>query len=187
MFLQTLTQAKIWDMSAFWALYDESYDRVYRYIFHRTLDTTVTEDIISEVFSKALKNIKKFRWESEGEYYAWIFQISYTTLIDFSRRVIGIDSLEEIEWEIWYEEGKGNVLDRKEKLKEVLQYMKTLTEKERTIITMRIWDDLSYEEIAKITQETEINIRKIVSRTLTKITSNVWALSIILLFITYVW
>lgn len=184
---QTLAQAKIWDMSAFGVLYDESYDRVYRYIFHRTLDTTVTEDIISEVFIKALKNIKKFRGMTEGEYYAWIFQISYTTLIDFSRKKIWIDSLEEIEWELWYEENKDDVLDRKEKLKEVLKYMKTLTEKERTIITMRIWDDLSYEEIAWITQETEINIRKIVSRTLTRIISNVSALSIIFLFITYVW
>ncbi len=184
---KTLAQAKIWDMSSFGALYDDSYNRVYRYIFHRTLDTTLTEDIISEVFTKALKNIKKFRWETEGEYYAWIFQISYTTLIDFSRKEIGIDSLEEIEWELWYEEEKDDALDRKEKLQEVLKYMKTLTEKERTIITMRIWDDLSYEEIAKIAQETEINIRKIVSRTLTKITSNISALSIILLFIAYVW
>ncbi len=182
-----LEQVKIWDMSAFGALYDESYDRVYRYIFHRTLDTTLTEDIISEVFTKSLKSIKKFRWTTEGEYYAWIFQIAYTTIIDSSRNEIGIDSLEEIEWEPRYEEEKGKNLDRKDKLAEVLEYMKTLTEKERTIITMRIWDDLSYEEIATITKESEINIRKILSRSLIKITSNISALSIILFLIQHVW
>ena len=183
----TLEQAKTWDMSAFAALYDGSYDRVYRYVFYRTLDTTRTEDIISEVFAKALKYIKKFRGTTEGQYYSWIFQIAYTTIIDSSSQEIGIDSLEEIEWEARYDEDAGKNLDLKDKLKEVLEYMKTLSEKERTILTMRIWDDLSYEEIALITKESEINIRKIVSRTLTKITSNISALSILLLIGNHVW
>ena len=183
----TIEQAKTWDMSAFGTLYDNSYDRVYRYIFHRTLDTTLTEDIISEVFMKALKHIKKFRWESEGEYYAWIFQIAYTTIIDTSRKDIGIDSLEEITWEPRYDEEKNKNIDIKDKLIEVIEYMKTLSQKERTIVTMRIWDDLSYEEIALITKESEINIRKIISRTLTKITSNISVLSLLLLIGNHVW
>jgi RNA polymerase sigma-70 factor (ECF subfamily) len=183
---QTLAQAKIWDMSAFGVLYDESYDRVYRYIFHRTLDTTVTEDIMSEVFTKALKNIKKFRGETEGEYYAWMFQISYTTLIDFSRKEIWIDSLEEIEWEIGYEEEKGKTLDMKEKLAEILEYMKTFTEKERAIITMKIWDDLSYEQISTITWEKEPTIRKILSRALSKIAANITLFNFLIFIIHYV-
>jgi RNA polymerase sigma factor (sigma-70 family) len=65
--------------------------------------------------------------------------------------------------------------------------MKILTEKERAIVTMRIWDDLSFEEIAKITGESESNIRKILSRTLMKITSNITALSILLFLLHHAW
>jgi DNA-directed RNA polymerase specialized sigma24 family protein len=67
-----------------------------------------------------------------------------------------------------------------------MEYMKTLTEKERTIVTMRIWDDLSFEEITRITGESESNIRKILSRTLMKITSNITTLSILLFFLHHV-
>jgi RNA polymerase sigma-70 factor, ECF subfamily len=187
MLTHTLEKAKIWDMSAFSALYDASYDRVYRYIFHRTLDTIKTEDIISEVYMKAMKHIRKFRGGTEGEYYAWIFQIAYTTIIDSSREDIGVDSLEEISWEPGYDTHAGQKLDQKEKLAEVVEYLKTLSEKERTIITMKIWDDLSYEEIATITGESLPNLRKIVSRTLLKITSNISLLTLILFFFSYVW
>jgi DNA-directed RNA polymerase specialized sigma24 family protein len=38
---------------------------------------------------------------------------------------------------------------------------------------MRIWDELSYEEIAAITGESVANAKQIVSRSLTKIAANV--------------
>lgn len=65
MFSTSLQKAKSGDITAFGDLYEISYDRVYRFLFHRTLDTTFTEDIISDVYAKALKNMTKFRGESE--------------------------------------------------------------------------------------------------------------------------
>jgi DNA-directed RNA polymerase specialized sigma24 family protein len=65
--------------------------------------------------------------------------------------------------------------------------MKTLSEKERNILTMRIWDDLSYAEISLITGDSEANIRKITSRTLAKIASNVSALSLIIFLLSHVY
>ena len=182
---ESIIHAKTWDTSAFGRLYDASYDRVYRYIFHRVLDTLHTEDIVSEVYHKALKNIKKLRGNTEGEYFSWIFQIAYTTIIDHSRRTVDIDSIEEIAWE-WSHEDSAQI-DEKDKLREILEYMKYFSEKERSILTMRIWDDLSYEEISAITGESPSTIRKIVSRTLMKITANVSALSLLILLSLHVW
>lgn len=185
MLVDTLAQAKTWDTKAFGALYDASYDRVYRYIFHRTLDTIQTEDIISEVYEKVMRSMTKFRGSTEWEYYSWIYHICYTTIIDYSRADIWVDSLEDISWEPYYD--ASDDIDARDKLVEVLEYMKTLSEKERTILTMRIWDDLSYAEISLITGESEANIRKIVSRTLAKIASNVSALSLIIFLLSHVY
>ncbi len=182
MLLDTLEKAKTWDIKAFGHLYDISYDRVYRYIFHRTLDTIRTEDIVSEVYAKCLKGIKKFRGTTEGEYYSWIYHICYTTIIDDMRGDIWVDSLEDITWEPAYSDYQG--IDARDKLAEVIEYMKTLSEKERSILTMRIWDDLSYAEIAAITLESESSLRKIISRTLIKISSNVSPLGL-LIFLTF--
>ena len=64
-------------------------------------------------------------------------------------------------------------MDNKSKLEEVLTYMGTLSDKEQTILRLRIWDELSYQEIADITGESVSNAKKIVSRSLAKISSNV--------------
>jgi RNA polymerase sigma factor (sigma-70 family) len=151
------------------------------------LDTIQTEDIISEVYHKALKNVKKFRWSTEGEVHSWIFQIAYTTIIDHARHEHEIESLEEITWEPSIVEEKWSTLDAKDKLSEVISYLETLTEKERSIVTMRIWDDMDYSEIAKVTGESESNLRKICSRTLAKIAANVSPLAFVSFILHHVW
>jgi RNA polymerase sigma-70 factor, ECF subfamily len=183
----TIDRAKKWESDAFATLYDGTYDRIYRYIFHRVLDTIHTEDILSHVYEKALKNITKFRWTTENELYSWLYQIAYTTIVDFSRKSHDVESLDELIWEPRYEEDKWKLFDHREKLDEVLSYLKTLSEKERNIITMRIWDDMEYSEIAKITGESESNLRKILSRTIAKIAANVSPLAFISLILIHVW
>ena len=49
------------DKDALGILYDASYDQVYRMLFHRTLDTAFTEDLISDVYMKVMKGIRKFQ------------------------------------------------------------------------------------------------------------------------------
>lgn len=63
--------------------------------------------------------------------------------------------------------------------------MDTLNERERIILTYRIWDDMSYTEISAITGESVDNCKKIVSRTLEKIGSNVTPLTLLTLLISY--
>jgi DNA-directed RNA polymerase specialized sigma24 family protein len=58
---ESLISLRNGDTNAFSDLYDTSFDRVYRMIYHRTLDTPLTEDIVSTVFMKAFRTIDKFR------------------------------------------------------------------------------------------------------------------------------
>lgn len=67
-----------------------------------------------------------------------------------------------------------------------MNFLGTLSEKERTILTMRIWDDLSYAEISEITGESVANAKKIVSRTMAKIAANITYIFIFSLFLSYV-
>lgn len=64
--------------------------------------------------------------------------------------------------------------------------MDTFSERDRLIVTMRIWEELSYEEISVITGESVSNAKKIVSRSLAKITANISELSIITLVVSHV-
>lgn len=74
-------------------------------------------------------------------------------------------------------------IDNKDKLQEVVTFMETLSERDRQILTMRIWDELSYEEISEITGQSIANVKQIVSRSLAKISANVEYLIILFLVI----
>jgi len=78
-------------------------------------------------------------------------------------------------------------IDNRDKLHEVLDYMDTnLSERDKNIIMMRIWDDMSYEDISRITGESVSNSKKIVSRTLEKISANVSAFCLLALVLQHV-
>lgn len=173
MLLQALISIRSGDISSFPVLYDASYDIVYRFLYHRTLDTVLTEDLVSEVYLKAIKSISRLRANSEWEFFSWILRIAYTTLIDATRKYESSDSIDTLVEDIGYERDTARDIDNRSKLEEVLTFMDTLPERDRLILSMRIWDNLSYTEIAEITGETVVNCKKIVSRTLEKIVANV--------------
>ncbi len=184
MFATHLAKIRNGNLDAFGPLYDMSYDKVYRFIYHRTQDHEWSEDIVAETYIKALKRISGFRGQHEGEFFSWIYRIAYTTLVDSTRQVHTHDSLNDVE--TWYSVDEGQKIDTSSKLAEVMSFLGTLSEKERTILTMRIWDDLSYAEISEITGESVANAKKIVSRTMAKIAANVTYIFIFSLFLSYV-
>lgn len=185
MFHSALDRIRSGDMDGFSTLYDISCDKVYASIFHRTLDTALTEDIVSQVYFKALKTIKNFRGNTEWEFFSWILRIGYTTMIDNLRWHEENTSLDEITFEPGYNDSWLDNIDNKNKLQEVLDFMDTLSERERIILTYRIWDDMSYTEIADITGESVDNCKKIVSRTLQKIGANVTPLTLLTILLSY--
>lgn len=58
-------------------------------------------------------------------------------------------------------------------LENILKYLDTLPLEQKNILIMRIWDDLSYKEIAEITGKNVDACKKIVSRLVTQIAANV--------------
>ncbi len=58
-------------------------------------------------------------------------------------------------------------------LEGVLTYLDTLPKEQKSIIIMRVWDDLSYKEIAEITGKSVDACKKMVSRIMAQIAANV--------------
>ncbi len=186
MIISALQSLRSGDMHSFGILYDASYERVYKFVYHRTLDTHLTEDIVSMVYMKAMKNIKSLKAQSEGEFFSWMLKIAYTTLIDTVRTSRTHDEIDEESSDFGFENDIAKDLDNKNKLEEVLSFMSWFSERDRAILTLRIWDELSYEEISSITGESIDNCKKIVSRSLMKITANISYIFIFSLLLSYV-
>ena len=74
-------RAKEGDQSAFAQLYEEHFDKIYRYVALRIGDRIEAEDMTQQVFLKALRNISSFKWHD----LSMIAQALYTAALVRSR------------------------------------------------------------------------------------------------------
>jgi RNA polymerase sigma-70 factor, ECF subfamily len=69
------------DADAFGLLYDHYHVSVYRFLFYRTRSAPLAEDLTSETFFRALRNMKNFRWQGK-DFGAWLMTIARNLATD---------------------------------------------------------------------------------------------------------
>jgi len=69
------------DSEAFGLLYDHYHVSVYRFLFYRTRSAPLAEDLTSETFFRALRNMKNFRWQGK-DFGAWLMTIARNLATD---------------------------------------------------------------------------------------------------------
>ena len=78
-------QAKQGDQKAFARLYEEHFDKIYRYVAFRIGDKTEAEDMTQQVFLSALRSISSFKWKGIP-FSAWLFRIAHNQVVDHLRK-----------------------------------------------------------------------------------------------------
>jgi len=171
-----------WNLESFWSIYDKYIDMIYKFVYLKTSNRELAEDIVSDVFISALNNIKSFRLEESSSVKSWLYRIANNKVIDFYRTNKNNESIcDYLEFSVNNDAWKN--IDDKDKIKEVFLYLDWIKKDHREIVIHRIWEDLSYKEISEITWKSVDNCKKIVSRTLKNISSNFLVLVLILLIL----
>jgi len=145
-------------------LYNEYFEKIYNFIYFRVSHRETAEDLASLTFIKSLESINSFNADY-GFFSSWLYKIARNNIIDHYRRKKEIDNIDD-HTEIKAEDKTEYDLDIKYKFEKVDKYIKELTPEQREILIMRIWDQLSYREIAKIVGKSEENCKVIFSRCL---------------------
>lgn len=172
------------ELERFEELYNTYVKDIYRFVYYRVRNKEVAEDLTGDVFLKALGAISGFRQGSA--FRPWLYAIARNTVIDHYRvskekATVSLDDDEapdvpghhDVERETEAKHTLGQVRDALEKLSEA----------QREIVVMRVWDELSYKEIAEITGKTEGNCKVIFSRAVAEIRTMVPLSAFILLVI----
>ncbi len=133
----------------FVSLYDSYIDKIYRFVYFKTHHKETAEDLVSETFLKALENIHSFN-PAKGKFSSWIYQIARNTVVDHYRSFKRNSNVEDI-WDLSDNSDIARDADLNLQLGKVKIYLKELSPRHREIITLRLWQELSYEEIAEIT------------------------------------
>src|SRR5258708_31140596 len=80
-----LVEAAQKDPAKFGALYDIHFERIYAFVARRVRDRDKAEDLTSEVFHKALANLKRYEWRG-APFAAWLYQIAANAIFDYFKR-----------------------------------------------------------------------------------------------------
>jgi RNA polymerase sigma-70 factor (ECF subfamily) len=145
-------------------LYDKYVGRIYNFVYYKTHHKETAEDLTSQTFMKAIKNLGQFS-PAKGRFSTWLYQIARNQVIDFYRAKKNDANIEDI-WDLSGEEDIPRDFDTAEKLKKVESYLKELRPEQREIVLLRVWEGLSYREIAEALGKDETHCRVIFSRAL---------------------
>jgi RNA polymerase sigma-70 factor (ECF subfamily) len=80
-----LVEAAQRDPRRFAALYEGNFERVYAFIVRRVHDRDLADDLTSEVFHRALANIRRFEWRG-APFAAWLLRIAHNAIADRWKR-----------------------------------------------------------------------------------------------------
>ena len=73
------------DETAFRYVFDEYYDRLYRFSLARTRgDVHAAEDLVQQTMSRAIKGLATYRGEAQLQ--TWLFTICRNTITDWQRK-----------------------------------------------------------------------------------------------------
>lgn len=162
--LQLIKRAQAGDNEAFGLLYDSYFEPIYRFIYYKVFSKEIAEDLTSDTFIKALSRIGSYKID-KGRFNSWLYQIARNTVIDYYRTRKEDVALEDI-FDVPYDARTAEQFDALTALSSVDAYLKALPARQREIITLRIWEEKSFKEIADILGGTENSIKMAFSRSI---------------------
>jgi RNA polymerase sigma-70 factor, ECF subfamily len=168
---EIIEQLKAGNYDSFGSLYEKYVKKIYDFLYYRSHHKETAEDLTSVVFTKALDRIGQYS-EAKGKFSTWLYQIARNTLIDYFRTAKSTEDIETV----FDLSAKGNIevdLDVKLNLEKVKKYLASLPKEAREVVIMRVWDDLSYKEIAEILGKSEGATKMIFFRTMEKLNKEV--------------
>ena len=141
-------RAKQRDQKAFAELYEEHFDRIYRYVALRIGDKTEAEDMTQQVFLKALQSISSFKWQGIP-FAAWLFRIAHNQVVDYLRKKNKQAAILLDESLVSNDSNPQLLVERSLDIEQLLLATKRLTEAQREVISLRFAGELSIAQAAK--------------------------------------
>lgn len=167
------------DSKVFGEIYDRYYDKIFGYVLRRTADLEVAQDITSETFFKALKNLWQFRWRKIS-FSSWLYKIATNEINQYFRKgkykSASLEALQEKGFEpVSLHNPEAEVIEAEEKLKTYQDFLtcqskiSQLDIKYQEVITLRFFEGKQIKEISEILGKSEGTIKSLLHRGLEKL------------------
>lgn len=154
-------------------LYDQYYLQLFNYVFKRVKEENDAAEITSDIFAKAIFNIKKYQFKGLP-FSSWLYRIAGNEVINFYRQQKADKYVRVSENQLNYlidtsKEEMNSLLDKEEKFDKITSSLEKLADDEQQLITMRFFEDRSFKEMSEILNTTETNARVKTHRAIAKV------------------
>ena len=151
-------------------LYEMYYERIFRFCVYRLFNKEIAEDVTSAVFLNVARGIRGFKGRSEQDFRNWLYAIAANQANAYIRKSSRRKKL--------LAEAAGSMIPATAGSADMSQtpdwpglYAAIFRLKPRyqTIVTLRFFENFSYQQIAQILDVKEANVRVTLHRILNKL------------------
>ena len=168
-----MLKVKNGDIDKMGLLYERYYRQLYRFIFNMTRQKELSEDMVQNIFLRMLKYPDGFM--GFGEFKMWMYHIARNTVYDYFRKVKRTpfhSDVRDYEEKIEGEQRSDAQFEKEQELKTLETAMEKLSDENRELLILCRFQELKYNEIAKILNTTEGAIKVRVHRALNQLKNN---------------
>ncbi len=131
--------------------------KIFTSIYLLVKDHDLAEDIFQDTFVKVINTLRAGKYNEEGKFLPWVMRIAHNLVIDYFRKdkrtpIIntpeGFDIFEVLPF---YEENIEDKMLKMNSHSELRKLITKLPDEQREVLIMRHYADLSFKEIADIT------------------------------------
>ncbi len=164
---QAIQSCQKGNLKEFGILYDIYVKRIHDFVYFKTYHKETAEDLTSKTFMKALENIKNYDAKI-GTFSSWLYRIARNTVIDHYRTSKNTSDIEDV-WDLSSDQDIQLDFEAKEDLAKVKAHLAKLSPENRDIVILRVWQEMSYAEIAEVLGKSEGSCKMMFSRTIAKL------------------
>ncbi len=149
-----IRRAKQRDQVALTQLYEENFDRIYRYIVLKIGDRTEAEDMTQQVFLNAMQSISSYNWKGMP-FSSWLYRIAHNQVVDYLRKKSKRPTVPLDESMPARAEDPGKSAEQRIEIEEVIAATRGLTRAQQEVISLRFGGELSVAECARAMGKSE--------------------------------
>lgn len=132
--------------------------KIYTSIYLLVKDQYLAEDIFQDTFIKVINTLRSGRYNEEGKFLPWVMRIAHNLVIDFFRRekrtptITSADGTDVLNLLQVMEESAEERMLREQTHVDLRKMIQLLPDEQKEVLIMRHYADLSFKEIADLTE-----------------------------------
>lgn len=131
--------------------------KIYTSIYLLVKDQYLAEDIFQDAFIKVINTLRSGRYNEEGKFLPWVMRIAHNLVIDYFRRekrapvITSADGTDVLNLLQFHEESAEDKMLREQTHFDLRAMIHLLPDDQKEVLIMRHYADLSFKEIADLT------------------------------------